>query len=175
MAAEYVSLHRLVQRMGAYESMPLPVQQALRHSVLLTLATNVVAIPLLWLAPLLVQAIYPVSSQGFFIWFTADAANFLLWLTDRLSGCLLVLNILSLVLIGAVLLVSRGMTKPVKEPFHWLAWLGAFPSGMTIVSTGVILALFAAIVVVAIVIWVVIITLAVWLFFVVLSAITGDT
>lgn len=161
MTVEYVSLHHLAQRMGVYESMPVPIQQALRRSVILTLITNVVAIPFLWLAPSLVRAVYPVSSEGFFIWFTADVVNFLLRLSSHLSGYLLALNILSLVLVGVVLLVSRGMEKPAGEPVHWLGWFAAFPSGITIISAAIVMGLFVAIVVVAIIIWVIIITLTI--------------
>jgi hypothetical protein len=87
----------------------------------------------------------------------------------------LALNVLSLLLAGVVLLASKGMARPVKEPFHWLGWLAAFPSGMTIASTGVIAALFAAIVAVAIVIWIAIITLAVCVLFGVLAAGASDS
>jgi len=174
MSVEYVSLYHVAQRMGVYESMPVPIRDALRHSVTLTLITNIVAIPFLWLAPSLVGAVYPVSSDGFFIWFTADVVNFLLRLSYHLSDYLLVLNILSLVMIGLVLLISRGMEKPVSEPVHWLGWLAAFPSGITVISAAIIAGLFIAIVVVAIVIWIIIITLTIIFFFAALAALADS-
>lgn len=170
MSVKYVSLYHIAQRMGVYESMPVPIQGALRRSVTLTLITNIIAIPFLWFAPSLIESVYPVSSDGFFIWFTGDVADFLLRLSYHLSDYLLVLNILSLVMIGIVLLTSKGMERPVSESVHWLGWLAAFPSGITMISTTIIMGLFIAIIVVAIIIWVIIITFAIMALFSALTA-----
>ncbi|MFZ5819700.1 MAG: hypothetical protein ACOYYJ_07350 [Chloroflexota bacterium] len=155
MNAEYISLGRLAQSMGVYDSMPVPIQQGLKNSIILTIITSIVCIPIMVFTP----NIGYVSSDGFFILFTADAVNFLLQLAHNLSGFLLALNILSLVMILVVLFTSWGMTKPVHESVHWLAWLAAFPSGASAISAAITVALFIAIVVVALIIWAIIIAL----------------
>lgn len=155
MNAEYISLDRLAQNMGVYDSMPVPIQQGLKNSVILTIITNIVCIPIMIFTP----NIGYVSSDGFFIWFTADAVNFLLGLAQNLSGFLLVLNILSLIMIVVVMFTSWGMTKPVHESVHWLAWVAAFPSGASAISAAITVGLFIAIIVVAIIIWVIVIAL----------------
>jgi hypothetical protein len=161
MNAEYISLGRLAQRMGFYNSMPVPIQQGLKNSIVLTIVTNIICIPIMLFTPALIEHIGYVSSNGFFIWFTADAVNFLLQLSYHLSGFLLILNILSLTLTVVVLLASWGMTKPVHESVHWLAWVAAFPSGASAISAALTIGLFIAIVVVALIIWAIIITLVI--------------
>jgi hypothetical protein len=159
MNAEYISLGRLAQSMGVYDSMPVPIQQGLKNSIILTVITNIVCIPIMIFTPHLIENIGYVSSDGFFIWFTADAVNFLLQLAYNLSGFLLVLNILSLIMILVVMFTSWGMTKPVHESVHWLAWVAAFPSGASAISAAITVGLFIAIIVVAVIIWAIIITI----------------
>ena len=152
-----ITLAALTKKMAIYDSMPSAIQKGMRSSILLTLMTNVACIPLLCFVPRLVISISPVPSGGFFIWFTADVLNFLLPLAHELSGYLLVLNVLSLTMIVLVVLTSWGMTKPVREPVHWLAWVAAFPSGASAVSAAIIVGLITAIIVVALVIWILIV------------------
>lgn len=159
MNAEYVSLGRLAQSMGVYDSMPVPIQQGLKNSIILTIITNIICIPIMIFTPPIIESIGHVSSNGFFLWFTADIVNFLLELSYYLSGFLLVLNILSLIMTVVVLFTSWGMTKPVHESVHWLAWVAAFPSGASAISAAITAGLFIAIIVVALIIWVIIITI----------------
>lgn len=61
----HISLDELAQGLRDYESMPTLIQTALRRSVMLTLVTNVVSIPLLWLTPAFLSSLYPVESFFF--------------------------------------------------------------------------------------------------------------
>lgn len=159
MDAEYISLAKLAQNMGVYESMPVPIQQGLRKSIKLTIITNLICIPILILTPIIINNIGFVTSDGFFIWFTADVVNFLLDLTAYLSKFLLVSNVLSLLITIIVLLISHGMTKPVHEPVHWLGWIAAFPSGVSAISLAIMTGLFIAILIATVLLWIVIISL----------------
>lgn len=154
MRDDTITLAALTKNMAIYDSMPSVIQKGMRNSIVLTLITNVACIPLLCFVPRLVISISPVPSCGFFIWFTADVLNLLLPLAHELSGYLLVLNVLSLTLIVLVMLISWGMTRPVREPVHWVA---AFPSGVSVVSVAIIVGLITAIIVVALVIWILIV------------------
>ena len=100
-----------------------------------------------------------VKNKDLIVKIHSDAVNFLLGLAHNLSGFLLVLNILSLIMTVVVMFTSWGMTKPVHESVHWLAWVAAFPSGACAISAAITVALFIAIIVVAIIIWVIVITL----------------
>ena len=75
---------------------------------------------------------------------------------DKRDYTLLILNIASLVLVLLVLAISVGMTRPVGEPIHWLAWGAAIPSGISAVSFATLAVLFVLLVVVTLLIWIVI-------------------
>lgn len=85
----------------------------------------------------------------------------MLGLGDWLSSKLLILNLISLLLVAAVMFSSRATTKPVKEYFHWMAGVAAVPTGLSIVSTALIIGLLLAVIIVTLIIWIVIITLVI--------------
>jgi hypothetical protein len=149
-----ISLDELARRMKDYDRMPIAVQTALRKSVAITLASNVVSIPLLWLATYNLSSTYPV--QSFFFVITGGLIDFLLRLADGVSAYLLALNIISLLLVGTVLAVSRAFTRPVREHYHWMAWLAAIPTGLSIVSAAIITGLVILVVLLTLIIWIVI-------------------
>lgn len=159
MNIEYVSLSSVAENLRIYEKLPVHIQSGLRRSVEITLITNIVSIPLLLFLPGIIESIAPVSSDGFFLWFTADVANFLFELAYNISGFLLALNVISFVLTVVVLATSWGMTKPVQEPVHWIAWVAAFPSGLSAVSAIIIVVLFVLLVIVATILWALLIAL----------------
>ena len=168
---ECISLASLVQRVGLYERLPVLIQSTLRNSVLITVAMNLICIPVLWLVPSPEWALSPVTSNGFFLGFTADVVNLLLKVAYVVAPFLLVLNVASLLLTLIVLLLSWGFTKPVDEAVHWFAWSAAFPSGATTLSAVFWALLFIAIVVITLVIWIVVIALAIAIIIGVLKAI----
>ena len=51
MNAAYISLDRLAQSMGVYDSKPVPIQQGLKNTVILTIITNIVCIPIMIFTP----------------------------------------------------------------------------------------------------------------------------
>jgi hypothetical protein len=167
MSAEYVSLATLAQRMDIYEDMPMPLQRGLQNSVRYTLIANVACILLLTIS----SSFGYVEPGSFFgvIEPTAEAANMLIGWIYGLSGVLSVLNVASLLLTLFVLLVSSGMTKPVQEPVHWLAWGAAIPSGMSAVSVATLTVLFVLLAVVTLLIWIVLICMIVVAIGIVLS------
>jgi len=149
-----ISLDELARRMKDYDRMPVAIQAGLRQSVGITLASNVVSIPLLGLATYSLSSTYPV--QSFFFIFTGGLIDSLLWLGDAVSAYLLALNIISLLLVVTVLAVSRAFTRPVREHYHWMAWFAAIPTGLSIVSTAIITGLVILVVVLTLIIWIVI-------------------
>lgn len=172
MYADYVSLADLAKRIDVYESMPVRLQTALSQSIKLTLITNVVSIAVLLLAQ---TFLYPING-GFFgiVDFTEDAANWLIWAIHTLTPVLLALNIVSLILVGLVLLISWGMTRAVREPVHWMAWVAAIPSGATALAGVLLTTLFALLIVVTIVIWIVAIMITLMVLGALLSALVSS-
>ncbi|NMC77988.1 MAG: hypothetical protein GYA59_01395 [Chloroflexi bacterium] len=155
MSADYISLATLAQRMDIYERMPIPLQDGLRKSVQITLITNLVCIPLLGLQ--IIPNIAAWLGYSFFALPVIEPVAYtLVSLIWRFSGPLLILNIASLVLVLLVLAISVGMTRPVGEPIHWLAWGAAIPSGISAVSFATLAVLFVLLVVVTLLIWIVI-------------------
>jgi hypothetical protein len=151
---KHISLDELAQGLRSYDSMPTLIQEALKNSIWLTLATNIVSIPLMWFAPMFLPSFYPVE-HGFF-YFTGDWVNSIFALGEWLSVYLIVLNGVCLALILTVIVASWAMTKSVREGFHWLAWSAAIPTGLSAVSTALIVGLVLILCVVAAIIWLVI-------------------
>lgn len=159
MAGEYVTLGRLVERVECYDSMPVPIGQGLKKSILLTFVVSAFFVPISLLIPPLIGRIGYVSSDGFFPWFAADALNFLLCLARKGAVYLLWPNVASLVLALLVVLLSRGMTKPVHESVHWLGVVAAFPSGASVISVAVLLGVIVAVCVLVLLLWLSVIAL----------------
>jgi hypothetical protein len=134
---------------------------------------NLISIPAFWLLPSCEWVRSPVPSNGFFLWFTADAVNLFLRLTRDVAPWLLGLNVVSLVLTLLVIVLSWGFTRRVSEPVHWLAWSAAFPSGASVVSTIILAGLLIAVVLIALIIWIIIITLVILVICAVLGALAG--
>jgi len=149
-----ISLDELARRLKDYDRMPVRVHETLRRSVGITLASNVVSIPLLWVATYSLSSTYPV--QSIFFLFTHGLIDSVLWFGDAISGYLLALNIISLSLVVIVLSVSRAFTRPVREHYHWMAWFAAIPTGLSIVSAAIIAGLVILVVVLTFVIWILI-------------------
>ncbi len=157
MTAEYLSLRHLAHRMGTYRSMPIPLSRALKRSVVLTFVTNVLAIAFIQFALSWIRGIYPVSSDGFFIWITADVVNFLLKLSSRCLPFLLASNVLSLLMSVTTVMASRGLRKPVTEPFHWLGALATVLTVPTIIFVPIVTGMLIAITILTLIIWVIIV------------------
>ncbi len=168
-----ISLAALAQRMRAWDRLPQMIQGLLRQSVLITLAVNLICIPLFWMLSSMAWPNSPVTSKGFFLGITADIVNFLLNLTHHVAPWLLALNIASLVLTLIVVMLSWGFTRRVDEIIHWLAWSAAFPSGASVASTVLLIVLLIAIVVITLIIWIIIIGLVIAIIVGVLAAIGG--
>jgi|GEM_PF-1485669 len=161
MNTQYLSLAEVADHMEVYEQLPVPLQKAMRNSLVITLVTNLACLPLLIFMPHITNFLANVSQTGFFIWFTGDLAHFIARALAAVSPILLVLNIVSLALTLLVMLLSNGMTAPVKEGVHWLAWVAAFPSGASAVSMGILAGGFALIIVLAVIIWAILIVVAI--------------
>jgi hypothetical protein len=147
----HISLDELVGGLRSYDSMPVLVQEGLRRSVVLTLASDLISIPLLLGASAVLPSLYPVES--FFFIFTSGAIDGVLGLGDWLSGKLMVLNLVSLILIIIVMVASRAMTRPINEKFHWAAAAAAVPTGLSIISSAIVIALLLAVVILTLGIW----------------------
>ena len=152
MNAEYVSLGALVQNMDIYERMPAPLQGALQESVQRTIQASLISIVVL----VLFHFVSPFAVGGFFtiIPITGMAAYQWFSFAYYISGPLIFLNVVSLVIAGIVYLVSSEMQAPVDESIHWLAWVGAIPSAISIVSVAIMVAITAILVVLTAVIWI---------------------
>jgi hypothetical protein len=149
MQTTYVTLSNLSKQTVIYEHLPLPIQAALRHSILLSILSSIVFLPLAVFAP---QFLVPVT--GGFFGLLVPVANWLIGAVYTLQPILIVLSLASLLLSLCVVVNSLFLTRPVSEPFHWIGSLAAVPAGInTITVTGVI-ALFALLVVVTIIGWV---------------------
>ena len=154
-----ISLSELARVMKVHDRMPIPIQAALCHSIKVTLATNIIFIPLMLVAPSILSPLYPV--QSFFFYFTGDMVTWLLSSANSLSTYLLFMNIISLAITGGVVLASRAFTRPVVEHLHWMAWAAAFPTGLSILSVAVMFGLLLVVIVLTLVIWIVITVLAI--------------
>lgn len=149
-----ISLSELARVMKVHDQMPIPIQAALCHSIKVTLATNIIFIPLMLVAPSILSPLYPV--QSLFFYFTGDAVTWLLSSANSLSTYLLFTNIISLIITGVVVIASRAFTRPVVEHLHWMAWAAAFPTGLSMLSVAVMVGLLLAVIVLTLVIWIVI-------------------
>jgi hypothetical protein len=132
MSPGYVSLAAVAQNMDIYERLPVRIQGALRESIRNTGIANLISVPLLLIA----LATQPHTAYDFFsiIDLTANAA--MSWFTFAQSAAevLLIFNLVSLLILGLVMALSSGMTEPVDESVHWLAWAGAIASAISLVS-----------------------------------------
>lgn len=155
-----ISLSELARVMKVHDRMPMPIQAALCHSIKVTLATNLIFIPLMLVAPYILAPLYPVES--FFFYFTGDAVTWLLSFANSLSTYLLFINIISLAITGGVVIASRAFTRPVVEHLHWMAWAAAFPTGLSILSVAVMAGLLLVVIVLTVVIWIVITVLIIF-------------
>ena len=171
MSAEYVSLGALAQRLDVYERLPIPLQEGMKQSVVLTLKTNLFCIPTLFLTPIL----RPLLLNGFFsvINPTADAAHALYYAIMALRSELLVFNVISLILVGMVYFLSEGMSAPVHEPVHWAAWVAAFPSAASAVSLAIFAMLLALLFLATLVVWIVLIIISIVVCIAVFGALLG--
>jgi hypothetical protein len=172
MQTRYVSLGTLAEQLDVYERMPVAIQEALKNSVNLTLKTNLISIPALLIAPVILEVLLlnPFFSV---INPTAAAAYGLFSLFYSLQGYLLGANILSLMLVGLVLLLSQNMTQPVGEPVHWLAGAGAVPTALSTLASAIIAALVVALFVTTLVIWILLIVFAILAAMIVLGVLAG--
>jgi len=162
MSADYISLAALAQQMDIYERMPMLLQNGLQKSVRITLITNLICIPLLGLR--IIPGIASWLGDFFALPVIESVAYTLVSLIWNLSMPLLILNAISLALVLLVLAISSGMSKPVGEPIHWLAWGAAIPSGISAVSFATLAVLFVLLVAVTLLIWIVIIYFVIMLF-----------
>lgn len=96
----------LVNNLIVHEEMPIEIPDRLRRSVWLGLLSTTVGIPL-WLAT-----------------------------GEPLAQYLVPLNAIGLLMLVAVLLASSGMTQPVTEGWHKLAWMASIPSAANVFATG---------------------------------------
>lgn len=145
---------------GIYEKMSTPLKEMAKQSVQRTALTNIVALPLLLISNQLLWSVFGGAS-GFLIWFTADVVYGLLNWWYFLTDYLVIANAVSLALVCLVLVLSKGMTRPVDQSVHWLAWVAAFPAGVTVIVVAIMASLLTAMVVTALILWVIIITFVV--------------
>lgn len=131
--SQYLSLAQLTQQLGVYEATPVPIQGWLKRGFQIALLINLILLPFLdWLWGWLPQSgSISFSSEYFLFPVTSQILNWLLALAQKALAPLIYLNLASTALAIPVLLVSRGLTRPVAQPFHWLAWLAAFPAGLS--------------------------------------------
>lgn len=162
MDTEYLSLSAVAKKLQVHELLPVPIQGTLRRSLWITMAINVICIPILYVLPSWIASI-GLERSAFYILFTADLANFAFRLGYELSPVLLALNIISFTMSAVVLYSSRFMTRPVSEPFHWMAGVGAFPSGISAITVLALATFLLAVIIIAIVIWLIIIAIIGWI------------
>lgn len=165
MSAQYVSLGVLAEQLESYERLPVRLQEALQNSVWLTLKTNLICVPILLIAPVVLTAV-----SGFFsvVNPTREIAYTLLSVLWSLQTPLMILNVVSLVLVGLVMLFSKGLEAPVREEVHWAAWASAFPSGISAITTAIMGVLFGLLIIATLVIWIlmiIVVCVAIALFF----------
>lgn len=97
----------LVNNLAVHEEMPIEIPDRLRRSVWLGVLSTSVGIPLWW-------------ATG-----------------EPLAQILVPLNVIGLLMLFAVLFASSGMTQPVTEGWHQLAWMASVPSAVNVFATGV--------------------------------------
>ncbi len=112
------SLARVVDEMQVYEEMPIAIPEEMRRSVSLGLAASVVGL-LLWS-----------------------------WIGGPLAAIFVPMAIVSLMLLGAFLVASWGMTKPVNAETQQMVWIASIPAGANAVGiiTLIILAIVAVVI-----------------------------
>jgi hypothetical protein len=149
MSTEYISLAALARNTDIYERLPVHIQGALRESIRNTAIANLISIPLLLIA----LSIQPNTALGFFEIIAGASVH---WFTfsQSAAGVLLVFNLVSLLILGLVLAVSAGMTEPVGEPVHWLAWAGAVASAISLVAAVIMTVLTIVLFIVTGVLWI---------------------
>ena len=122
MTKQKTSLEKLVEDMQIYEEKPVAIPNEVRRGAWIALATNLVGVPA-WV--LLIDP-FPIT---------------ILLVASSRTGLLLAL---------ALILESRGMTRPVSADMQRLAWLASIPGGVNAVCIGVAAALGVAAVAVGI-------------------------
>ena len=132
---QYLSLAQLTQQLGRYEATPVPIQGWLKRGFQIALLINLILLPLLdWLWGWL-PSTGSIASEFFLFPVTSQALNWLLALAQQALTPLIYLNLASTALALPVLLTSWGLTRPVTQAFHWLAWLATFPAGISATAT----------------------------------------
>lgn len=99
-------LDELMNNLVPQEEMPIDMPERLQRSVWLGLLSTVVGIPLWW-------------ATG-----------------EPLAQYLVPLNVIGLLMLVAVLFASSGMTQPVTEGWHKVAWMASVPSAVNVFATG---------------------------------------
>jgi len=180
---EYISLAQLLQDSPVYERLPQPIQAGLRHSVWLTLITQLaLLIFLIFVEPghhdaqsRLLHLHRSIHSSGFFLGPSADIAGSIVMFAYQAVPYVILLGLANLFLTLLVLTLSLWMVQSVHEPVHWLAAVNSVPAVINIFVVGAIAFLLAAIVVVLIIVWAVIIMVALSILFGVITGSIGNS
>lgn len=100
-------LDELINNLVPQDEMPIEIPERLRRSVWLGLLSTVAGIPLWWA------------------------------IGEPLAQFLVPLNVIGLLMLVTVLFASRGMTQPVTEGWHKVAWMSSIPSAVNVFATGI--------------------------------------
>ena len=151
MSADYISLAALAQNMDVYERLPVRIQGALRESIRNTVTANLVSIPIL----LIMLATSPYTAYEFFQVTSFTAYTAVAWFSfgHAAAGFLLTCNAISLVTLLLVGILSSGLTAPVAEGVHWLAYVAAFASAISLVSAVILGVITVGLFVMTLLVW----------------------
>lgn len=128
-------LKELIKNLIVHEEMGVEIPERLRRTVWLGLAS---------------------TSIGIFLW--AEVG-------EPLAQIFVPLNIIGLLMLLSVLFASDGMTQPVQEGWHKVAWMASVPSAVNVFATGLGVIILIVLVILALI--------CVSIFFLLLGAILG--
>lgn len=158
MTTDYLSLSELAGRLERYDRLPVTISQNMQATFRRAALVSGIAIPFYTLGTHLFVAIaegwYGLLSPWGLIGFPAEIAFFLAALTESLSPILLVLNAISLGVMGALFWRSKGFIGPVEEVFHWLGAAGVVVAAVSAICMAIVTIGFLTNLVLALALWV---------------------
>ena len=157
----HISLSDLSNQTRSIHRLPTLIRGDERKILLVSAAGNVVGLSVLEFAIPPIQEVIRGSLDDGFFSITSALARFWLTSLEALTPILFWTMVLSLTMAVAVIAISLGTMRAVREPVHWVGWAASVIPSISVIAAVILVILFTGLFAVTLALWIVIVVAAI--------------
>ena len=157
----HISLSDLSNQTRSIHRLPTLIRGDERKILLASAVGNTVGLAVLEFAIPPIQEVIRGSSDDGFFSITSALARFWLTSLEALTPILFWTMVLSLTMAVAVITISLGTVRAVREPVHWVAWAASMIPSISVIAAVILVVLFTGLFAVTLALWIVIVVAAI--------------